>query len=136
LTLGIAANVFVFGVLNAVVLHPLDVSDPQNLYQVRYKPWMSGRLLTTPRPAFEDFRQRNNTFSEMAAFYGYSNARLKWRSEVKRVHGYEVTGNYFDLLGVQPEAGQFFHATDDRGPDSAPYVVLSNDLWRSVFHSD
>ena len=52
------------------------------------------------------------------------------------VSGDEVTGNYFDLLGVQPEAGRFFHAADEHGPDSAPYVVLSNALWRSAFHAD
>ena len=43
LMLGIGANVVVFGVLNAVLLHPLDVSDPQSLYQLRHKPWMSGQ---------------------------------------------------------------------------------------------
>ena len=37
--LGIGANVVFFGVVNAVLLHPLDVSDPQNLYQLRLKPW-------------------------------------------------------------------------------------------------
>src|SRR5580698_5545891 len=66
LMLGIGANVVVFGVLNAVLLHPLDVSDPQNLYQVRLKPWTSGRLLTTSYPAFEDYRRRNTAFSGMA----------------------------------------------------------------------
>ena len=40
LMLGIGANVVVFGVVNAVLLHPLDVSDPQNLYQLRLKPWV------------------------------------------------------------------------------------------------
>ena len=62
LMLGIGANVVVFGVLNAVLLHPLDVRDPQSLYQIRHKAWMSGRLLTSSYPAFEDFRQRNATF--------------------------------------------------------------------------
>ena len=52
------------------------------------------------------------------------------------VSGDEVTGNYFDLLGVQPEAGRFFHAADEHGPDSAPYVVLSEGLWRSAFQAD
>jgi predicted permease len=136
LMLGIGANVVVFGVLNAVLLHPLDVSDPQSLYQIRHKQWMIGRLLTTSYPAFEDFRQRNTTFSGMAGIYGYSHAGLSWRNAVMKVHGDEVTGNYFDLLGVQPEVGRFFHAADEHGPDSAPYVVLSDALWRSAFHAD
>ncbi len=136
LMLGIGANLVVFGVLNAVLLQPLDVSDPQNLYQIRHKPWMSGRLLTTSYPAFEDFRQRNTTFTGMAAINAYSDAELSWRNAVMRVSGDEVTGNYFDVLGVQPEVGRFFHAADEHGPDSAPYVVLSDDLWRSALHAD
>ena len=43
LMLGIGANVVVFGVVNAVLLHPLDVSDPQNLYQLRIGSWTSGK---------------------------------------------------------------------------------------------
>jgi predicted permease len=136
LTLGIGANVVVFGVLNAVVLHPLDVSDPQNLYQLRPKPQMSGRLLTTSYPAFEDLRRRNTTFSGMAAINGYSHATLGWRDAVASLSGEEVTSNFFDLLGVQPETGRFFHATEDHGPSSAPYIVLSNDLWQNIFHGD
>ena len=136
LMLGIGANVVVFGVLNAVLLRPLDVSDPQNLYQLRLKPWTSFKLLTTSYPAFEDFRQRNTTFSDMAAFSGYARARLGWGHAVRRASGYAVTGNYFELLGVQPEVGRFFQATDEHGPNSAPYVVLSNDLWRTAFSAD
>ncbi|MGB9457944.1 MAG: ABC transporter permease [Bryobacteraceae bacterium] len=136
LMLGIGANVVVFGVLNAILLQPLDVSDPQSLYQIRHKQWMSGRLLTTSYPAFEDFRRRNTTFSGMAGVYGYSHATLLWRNAVRKVHGDAVTGNYFDLLGVQPGVGRFFHAMDEHGPDSAPYVVLSDLLWRNVFNAD
>ena len=136
LMLGIGANVVVFGVVNAVLLHPLDVSDPQNLYQLRLKPWTSFKLLTTSYPAFEDYRQRNTTFSGMAGFDGYSQARLRWGKSVMSVSGYEVTGNYFDLLGVQPEVGRFFHAADEHGPNSAPYVVLSDSLWRRAFNAD
>jgi predicted permease len=72
----------------------------------------------------------------MTGIYGYSYATLSWRNAVMNVHGDEVSGNYFDLLGVQPEIGRFFHASDERGPDSAPYVVLSENLWRSAFQAD
>jgi predicted permease len=112
------------------------VSDPPSLYQLRHKQWTLGRLLTTSYPAFEDFRQRNNTFSGMAAINAYSHAELRWRNAVRNVAGDEVTGNYFDLLGVQPQLGRFFHAAGEHGPNSAPYVVLSDRLWRSAFQAD
>src|SRR6266446_7483421 len=136
LMFGIGANVVVFGVLNAVLLRSLELSDPQNLYQLRLKPWTSFKLLTTSYPAFEEFRQRNTTFSDMAGFDGYSQARLRWGDAVTSVSGYEVTGNYFDLVGVQPELGRFFHAADEHGSNSAPYVVLSDSLWRRAFNAD
>jgi predicted permease len=136
LMLGIGANVLVFGIVNAVLRHPLDVSDPQNLYQLRLKPWTSFKLLTTSYPAYENLRRRNTTFSGMAGFDGFAEATLRWGNTVKSVTGYAVTGNYFDLLGVQPEVGRFIHEADEHGPNSAPYVVLSNNLWRSVFNAD
>ena len=136
LMLGIGANVVVFGVVNAVLLHPLDVSDPQNLYQLRLKPWTSFKLLTTSYPAFENLRQRNSTFSGMAGFDGFAEATLRWGNTVKSVTGYAVTGNYFEMLGVQPEVGRFIQSADDHGPNSAPYIVLSNNLWRSAFNAD
>jgi predicted permease len=136
LMLGIGANVLVFGVVNAVLLRPLEVSEPQNLYELRLKPWTAWKLLTTSYPAFEDYRQRNTTFSGLAGYDGYSGGRLRWGETVKIVSGYSATGNYFDLLGVQPELGRFFHEADVHGPNSAPYMVLSDSLWRSAFNAD
>src|SRR5438270_5200549 len=136
LMLGIGANVLVFGVVNAVLLRPLDVSEPQNLYQLRLKPWTRWKLLTTSYPAFEDYQQRNITFSGLAGYDGFSGGRLRWGDTVKSVSGYSATGNYFDLLGVQPAVGRFFHEADVHGPNSAPYMVLSDRLWRSAFNAD
>lgn len=133
LALGIGANIVVFGVLNTVILHPLNIADPQSVYQIYHKEWMSGG---PSYPAFEDFRRRNTTFSGMAAIYGLSSVGLEWNNSVREVSGYDVTGNYFDLLGVQPEIGRFFHESDEHGPGSAPYVVLSDALWRREFHAD
>ena len=117
LMLGIGANVVVFGVVNAVLLKPLEVKNSQNLYQLRFKPWTTFKLLTTSYPAFEDFRQRNTTFSDIAGFNGYSQASLSFGNSLRQVAGYAVTGNYFDLLGVQPRLGRFFQAADEHGPN-------------------
>src|SRR5215471_3913665 len=136
LMLGIGANVVVFGIVNAVLLHPLDVSDPQNLYQLRIGSWANGKLLTTSYPAFGDIRQRNTTFSDIAGFNAYCQARLHWGDAVASVSGYAVTGNYIDLLGVKPQIGRLIQAEDEHGPNSAPYIVLSDHLWRSAFNAD
>lgn len=136
LMLGIGANIVVFGILNAVMLHPLDVSDPQNLYQLRLRPWTHGKFLTTSYPAFEDYKQRNTTFRDIAGFNAFCQARLSWGNSTRSVTGYAVTGNYFEFLGVQPKLGRFIQASDEHGPNSAPYVVLSDHLWRSAFNAD
>src|SRR4051812_41327449 len=76
LMLGIGANVLVFGIVNAALLRPLEVSDPKNLYQLRIGSWTNWKLLTTSYPAFEDYRERSTTFSGIAGFYGYCSATL------------------------------------------------------------
>ena len=136
LMLGIGANVVAFGVLNAVLLRPLPVSEPGSLYQIRHQKWMSWRMLTTSYPDFEDFRRRSSAFSGLAGLNGYSGGDLLWQNAATAVHGDEVTGNYFDLLGVRPELGRFFHEADERGANSAPYLVLSDALWRRAFHAE
>lgn len=136
LMLAIGANLIVFSVLNAVLLRPLNVRDPASLFQIRHQQWSSGRLLTTSYPAFVDLQQRNTTFAGIAGIYGYSHASLHWKNTSLNLHGDEVTGNYFDLLGVEPRLGRFFHAADEHGPNSAPFIVLSHALWRSAFHAD
>src|SRR5919106_1886060 len=135
LMLSIGANVVVFGVVNAVLLHPLEVSDPHNLYQLRLQPWTHGKQLTTSYPAFEDYQRRNSTFSGIAGYDGYSKGKLSWGNSTRSVSGYSVTGNYFELLGVQPELGRLIQPSDEHGPNSAPYIVLSDSVWRSGFNA-
>jgi hypothetical protein len=48
----------------------------------------------------------------------------------------EVTGNYFDALGIHPYLGRFFHSADEHGPNSAPYIVLTYAFWHSHFQDD
>src|SRR5207248_9691848 len=107
--------------------------DTQNLYQLRLGEWTSDKLLTTPYPAYVDLRRRNNTFSEMAGFDGFAEATLRWGNTVKSVTGYAVTGNYFEMLGVQPQVGRFIQATYEHAPNSPPNLILITALWPSVY---
>lgn len=132
LILAIGANVVVFSVLNSLVLRPLDVPQASELYNVVHKePAHDNQSY----PDYLDFKTRNKTFREMAA-YRFQAAGLTVGTAAYQCWYYRVSGNYFDTLGIQPAQGRLFHATDEHGPQSAPYIVLSNDFWRGRFASD
>jgi predicted permease len=129
LALGVGANVVVFSVLNALILKPLNVPQSQSLYNVEHKEHGS---YFQSYPDYVDYRDRNRTFSGMAAYYMTSAAVSTGGSATKNF-GYLASGNYFDLLGVQPALGRLFHSSDEHGPNSAPYIVLSYNFWRGHF---
>src|SRR5207302_454797 len=132
LIVGIGTNVIVFSVLNALLLRPLDVPEPTGLYNVVHQ---TLGYDSQSYPDFVDFQTKNSTFTDMAA-YRLQDAGLTAGNAAYKCWYYRVSGNYFDMLGVQPAYGRVFHATDERGPNSAPYIVLSHGLWVSDFDSD
>src|SRR6266852_2857935 len=84
---GIGANVVVFGLVNAVLLRPLEVSDPKNLYQLRLVWWKRWKLLTSSFPGLENYQRRNSTFSGLAGFDGYCSATLHADNIARTVSG-------------------------------------------------
>ncbi|HEY1501453.1 MAG TPA: ABC transporter permease [Acidobacteriaceae bacterium] len=131
LTLAIGANAVVFGALNAIILRPLNVPRPENLYGIE----RGDELGFQSYPNYVDLRDRNRSFESLAVF-SIAQAVLDTGNNPSRGWDYEVSGNYFDTLGAQPSLGRFFHATDEHGPNSAPYVVLSHSYWHSHFQDD
>jgi predicted permease len=137
LALGIGANAIVFSVLNAVVLHPLNVPHSESLYMVQ-RVWQG----VEPSPAqsypdYVDLRERNHSFESMTTYdiqgavgldTGGGNPQAVWP--------YLVGGNYFDTIGVQPYLGHLFHASDEHGDNSMPVIVLTYDFWKSQFQGD
>jgi predicted permease len=131
LSLGIGANAVVFGILNALVLRPLNVPQAESFYGLQQKsgwPYQS-------YPDYVDLRDRNRSFDGLAA-YNISAAGLDTGKNPARVWLYEASGNYFDVLGIQPYVGRFFHASDEHGPNSAPYIVLTHAYWHAHFQDD
>jgi predicted permease len=132
LALGIGANVVVLSVLNALILRPLDLPHADRMYTIVQK--QHGDV-SQSYPDYLDYRARNTALADMAA-YRLMAAGLSTEGSAKMSWVYEVSGNYFDMLGVQPTLGRFFHSSDEHGPNSAPYIVLSDAFWRSRFHAD
>ncbi|HMG85005.1 MAG TPA: ABC transporter permease [Terracidiphilus sp.] len=132
LALAIGANAVVFGVLNALILRPLNVPDAQSLYTIERG---NNKDQATSYPDYLDLRDRNRTFDGLTA-YILNEVALDTGKNPSEVWGYEVTGNYFDALKIQPYLGRFFHVADEHGPNSAPYLVLSYSYWHSHFQDD
>lgn len=136
LALAIGANAIVFSVLNALVLRPLKVPNPENLYMLE-RAFERGSTPSQAYPDYLDLRDRNHSFESLVSYdiiggvgldTGSGNPAVIWP--------YMVSGNYFDSLGVQPYLGRFLHSSDEHGKNSVPYVVLSYAYWHSHFNSD
>ena len=131
LALGIGANSVVFSVLNALVLRPVNVPQAQSLYMLQRFQFPSQSYLD-----YEDLRDRNRTFESLFAYEILGPVGVDSGSNPSTAWPYLASGNYFDALGIQPYRGRFFHASDERGKNSAPYVVLSYAWWKGYFSGD
>ena len=132
LAMGIGTNAVVFSVMNALILRPLNVPEAQSLYEIKRA---DTKFPYQSYPDYLDLRDRNRSFDGLAA-YNVAQAGLDTGDNPSRVWLYEVSGNYFDVLGVQPYLGRLIHASDEHGPNSAPYIVLSHAYWQTHLQAD
>ena len=135
LALGIGANTAIFSVVNAVLLRPLQYSDPDRLVQVWQNfPQSGASQVTVSAPEFLDYMDQNRVFGRMAAFrpQGFT---LTGGAEPELIFGMRVSTDLFPLLGVAPALGRSFLPEEDQiGVPRA--VILSHGLWRRRFGSD
>ena len=136
LALAIGANAIVFSVLNALVLRPLNVPHPENLFMVE-RVYGSETAPSQSYLDYRDLRDMNRSFDSLVTYdieggvgldTGSGNPAVVWP--------YMVSGNYFDALGIQPYLGRFIHASEEHGKNSMPEIVLSYALWHSRFNGD
>lgn len=132
LALAIGANAVVFSVMNALILRPLNVPDAQSLYAL-WHPADTNAFQSYPD--YLDLRDRNRSFEDLVAF-ALDEAGADSGTGPHNIWTYETSGNYFDALHLHPYLGRFFHASDENGRQSAPYLVLSYGYWHSHFQED
>jgi predicted permease len=131
LALAIGANAVVFGIMDGLLLRPLNVPQWETLWGTMYGTnpgWES-------YPNYVDLRSRNHSFEDLAAFK-FIFGSMETGKDLSVANGFATSGNYFDVLRIQPFLGHVFHASDEHGPNSAPYIVLTYAYWHSRFHDD
>ena len=132
LALGIAANVVVLGVLQALILRPIDVPNAERVMTLAHKnhtyPFFS-------YPEVRDVRDGNSVFSAVAAMM-IQNFGLEANGATRPIWGCEVSGQYFEVVGIQPFLGRLLQRSDDDHPGASQAAVLSWSAWKSDFGAD
>jgi len=134
LALGIGANTAVFTLIEGAFLRPFPISEPERVVALSLKT-KTGNLNAFSYPAYKDVRDRNEVLSGVIAHF-FAQFNLSHNGDNQYVHGYVVTGNYFDLLGVKPELGRAFTPEEDRAKLTHPVVVISHGCWQRRFGGD
>src|SRR5712692_5428218 len=136
IALGIGANTAIFSLMNAFVLRPLRVKDPDQLVMIteaRIK--QRGRRRPT-EAAYLEWKRSKHSFEDIAfAGFGGDPTTLSGIGHAERISGGECGINFFSVLGVKAFRGRLFL------PEDAPHgqsttVVISERLWQRMFAAD
>jgi macrolide transport system ATP-binding/permease protein len=135
LALGIGANTAVFSLVNQVLLKPLQIDHPEQVYSLYDKGPSSADFSAFSYPDYSDLRDNNGVFSGLVA-YRFAPINLSHSGQNERIWGFLVSGNYFDVLGVKPRLGRTFAPEEDASPSTHPVAVISYGCWERRFASD
>jgi predicted permease len=141
IALGVGANAAMFSLADTLVLRPLTAARPDEIINVTTVAPRSGFTAPTSAalsyPDYEEVRDRNRTFASLAGFRLIV-ASFADRADqpAQRRFGMAVSGNLFEMLGVQPILGRTIGISDDRVTGRDPIVVLDHEFWQRQFASD
>src|SRR5262245_111778 len=137
LALGIGVNTTIFTIINTLFLNPLPVDRVSEIVAVytldKNNTSQLGNVLQVSYPNYKDFRDRNSSFSAMAAYSFPIAGSLSTGGEGEPMFIELVTGNYFTTLGVRPLLGRLISTDDDRVPGASPVLVLGHRTWQRQF---
>jgi predicted permease len=146
LALGIGANTAIFSLLDAVLLRSLPVSHPEQLLwfgparasgSTEYVP--NGNTQAFSYLFFEDFRRKNQVFSDVAAIRSTvfeTHGRMAGNTDLERIDVELVSGTYFQTLGVNPALGRTLDEADAQTSGAHPVAVASYSWWQRRFAND
>ncbi len=142
LALGVGANAAIFSVFNQVLLRQLPVKNPGELVVLSNPGPSNGHTWSDGDgsesfsfPMYKGLRERNSVMAGLLARYPFT-ASVTYRNDAEKAEADLVSGNYFEVLGVQPALGRVFSLEDDKTPGAQPVAVLSFGYWLSRFGGD
>ena len=140
LALGIGATAAIFTLFDQVLLRMLPVEEPKQLVRFEWTGGFNGSASSfgggIPNyfsyPMYKDLRDKNQVFSGILAA-DRTSVGVNWNNQAENSEAEVVTGNYFDLLGLEPALGRLLTQQDDTAKNANPQIVLSYAYWKSRF---
>src|SRR5271166_1720987 len=142
LALGIGACTSAFRLVDALLLRPLPIAEPERLYALfRQGIGPDGRYRISESNEYPLFRQMRAAVKDQAELIAVSYASrtdLTYGSdgEMEKAYRQYVSGWMFSSFGLRPTLGRLLTENDDLKPGAHPYAVLSHDYWTSRFGQD
>jgi len=145
LALAIGANTAIYSIVDASLLRPLPVAEPDRLFtlstlqiqqQGQERPVED---VSFSYPLLQQFRAAAGDSARLGLFntgFQYDIRIPDKDAPVEKAICQFVSGDAFDILQVPPTMGRVFTPAEDRVPWGHPYVVISYDYWQRRFHGD
>ena len=135
LALGIGANTAIFSGVNAFLMRPLNVPNPDELIRPLEITEDRGMSDEMSYPDFLDYRNQATSFTGLAA-EDMTQVAIDAENQNDVIWGQVVSANYFDMLQVKPVLGRTFLPDEDKTPGASPVVVLSHSFWQRRMAGD
>jgi predicted permease len=135
LALGIGLNTAVFSMVNALVLRPLPVRHPEQIYTFSAQGKSGGN--TFSYQDLQDIRQQTTElFSDIAGLQILGATGLNIGGKSERIWTDFVTGNFFEITGIGPDSGRFTLPSEGQVAGADPVLVLSYSFWKDHLGAD
>ena len=144
LALGIGANSAIFSLFDQMLLRPLPVPHPEQLVNLKSPGPKNGSTSCGQAggcdeifsyPMYKDLDKAQASFTGLAAHRNFGGS-VGFQGTSLNAEGLLVSGNYFQVLGLNPVLGRLFTAEDDKTVGAHFVVVLGYDYWRTRFALD
>jgi predicted permease len=132
--LGIAANVTVFSVVDALFLRSVPAKNPERLVRILAPENDGGGYFSVPE--FRYLREHLRTIDELTAHYSTAPLYVSANGETGEVQGAVVSSSYFPMLGLRPYLGRFFTPDEDAVADRDAVAVIGYGFWRRIYNGD
>src|SRR6266480_1623967 len=132
--LGIAANVTVFSVVDALFLRSVPAKNPERLVRIRAPENDGGGYFSVPE--FTYLREHLKSVDDLTTHYSTAPLYVSASGEIGEVQGAVVSSGYFPMLGLRPYLGRFFTLDEDSVPDRDAVAVIGYGFWRRIYSGD